>query len=281
MPLDNFIPQLVHAEMWKEREKKFVAIANCNRDHEGEIKKAGDRVKITGIGNINIFPYVKNNFGVPMPLQTLDDQSTWLYITEAIAYNYAIDSIDKKQSHIDINPEAKRKAGLAQNDAADQFIFAKYVDAGAFVTNNGVTSQTVTSSLTESLQILFENHVPKEEEIVIEVTPAIYMMMLKAKIILDTDNSGHIANGYSGKFLNCNVHMSNNIVVDQAGVHHCMMRTKKAISYAEQYVETEVYDLAGNGFGKAVKNLMLYGAKTVNPKELVDLRFTPGQDVII
>jgi hypothetical protein len=270
MSLDNFIPQLVHAEMWKEREKKFVAIANCNRNYEGEIKKQGDRVKITGMGDIVINDYTKNNFDTGLNLQIPDDQSTWLYITEAKYYNVAIDSIDNKQSSVELNPELKRKAALAQNDVADQFIFKKYADAANTVTENALTSKNVAFTIANAIQKLYENNVPTGEKICLEVSPDVFMKIWLAKILQDTDNSQHLANGYQGKFMGCNVYMSNNIQ-KTGDVNHCLLRTTKAISYAEQYIETKVYDLGKDGFGQAVKGLMVYGAKTVYPKELVRL----------
>lgn len=279
MSLDNFIPQLVHAEMWKEREKKFVGIANCNRKYEGAIKEQGDRVKITGMGDINIHNYTKNNFAVGLNLQIPDDQSTWLYITEAKYFNIGIDSIDEKQSTVELSPEAKRKAALAQNDVADQFIFKKHADAATTITEAALTSKNAAFTIGKAIQALYENNVPTGEKMCLEVSPDVYMKLLFAKILQDTDNSAHIENGYKGKFLNCDVYMSNNIQKTTT-VNHCLLRTTNAISYAEQYVETKIYDLGKDGFGQAVKQLMLYGAKTVYPKELIRLNLTCADEVV-
>lgn len=279
MGVANFIPQVVHAQMWKEREKKYVAIANCNRDYEGEISQKGDRVKIKGIGDIDINDYTKNNFSTGLTLQTLDDQATFMYITEAKYYNVAIDSVDDKQSDTKLNPEMMRKAGLAQNDVADQFIFKKYIEAGNTIPETALTSKNCAFTIGAGIQKLYENNVPEGEDIVLEVSPSVYMKLWYAKILQDTDNSLHLANGYKGKFLNCSIFMSNNIQKTGA-VNHCLLRTKKAISYAEQYVETKRYDLGQAGFGEAVKGLMLYGAKTVFPKELVTLDLTVADEVV-
>lgn len=279
MPLDNFIPQLVQAEMWKEREKKFVGIANCNRKYEGQIKQQGDRVKIVGMGDITINDYTKNNFDTGLYLQVPDDQSTWLYITEAKYFNIAIDSIDEKQSSVELSPEAKRKAALAQNDVADQFIFKKYVDAANTITEAALTSKNAAFTIGAAIQKLYENNVPDGEKMCLEVSPDVYMKLWYAKILQDTDNSLLLANGYKGKFLNCDVFMSNNIQKTTT-VNHCLLRTTNAISYAEQYVETKVYDLGKDGFGQAVKQLMVYGAKTVYPKELVRLDLTCADEAV-
>lgn len=280
MSYNNFIPQIWTTTMWKEREKKFVGIKNCNRDYEGQIKKAGDRVKISGLGDVTINDYTRNNFDTGLTLQTMDDESTYLYITESKYFNVAVDNVDQAQANQKLMPEIMRKAALAQNDVADQFIFKKYVDAGATITENALTSKNIISTLTAGLQRLYENNVPEGENIVIEVSPAVFIKIWLAKILQDTDNSSMLTNGLKGKFLNAEVYMSNNIQKTNA-VHHCIMRTKKAISYAEQYVETKAYDLGKDGFGEAVKGLLVYGAKTVYPKEIVRLDLTPADETTI
>lgn len=280
MSYNNFIPQIWTTTMWKEREKKFVGIKNCNRDYEGQIKKAGDRVKISGLGDVTINDYTRNNFDTGLTLQTMDDESTYLYITESKYFNVAVDNVDQAQANQKLMPEIMRKAALAQNDVADQFIFKKYVDAGATITENALTSKNIISTLTAGLQRLYENNVPEGENIVIEVSPAVFIKIWLAKILQDTDNSSMLTNGLKGKFLNAEVYMSNNIQKTNA-VNHCIMRTKKAISYAEQYVETKAYDLGKDGFGEAVKGLLVYGAKTVYPKEMVRLDLTPADETTI
>jgi hypothetical protein len=280
MSYNNFIPQIWTTTMWKEREKKFVGIKNCNRDYEGQIKKAGDRVKISGLGDVTINDYTRNNFDTGLTLQTMDDESTYLYITESKYFNIAVDNVDQAQANQKFMPEIMRKAALAQNDVADQFIFKKYVDAGATITENALTSKNIISTLTAGLQRLYENNVPEGENIVIEVSPAVFIKIWLAKILQDTDNSSMLTNGLKGKFLNAEVYMSNNIQKTGA-VNHCIMRTKKAISYAEQYVETKAYDLGKDGFGEAVKGLLVYGAKTVYPKEIVRLDLTPADETTI
>jgi hypothetical protein len=265
--------------MWKEREKKFVGINNCNRDYEGQIKKSGDRVKISGLGDVTINDYTRNNFSTGLILQTMDDQSTFLYITESKYFNVAVDDVDQAQANQKMMPEIMRKAALAQNDVADQFIFKKYIDAGNTITEAALTSKNIISTLTNALQKLYENNVPEGEDIVFEVSPAVYIKMWIAKILQDTNNSSDLANGFKGKFLNTSVYMSNNIQKTGA-VNHCLLRTKKAISYAEQYVETKAYDLGKDGFGEAVKGLLVYGAETVYPKEIVTLDLTPTAETV-
>lgn len=278
MSVNNFIPTVWTATMLKERERKYVAISNCNRDYEGGIKGKGDKVKVNAIGDINILDYTKNNFSTGLTLQTLDDASTMLEITEAKYYNFAIDDVDKAQTNQKLMREGMRKSGLGLNNVADQFIFNKYTDAGSIVTAT-VTSANIVSTIAAAIQKLYENDVPDGEFMALEVSPQIATKLILAKIIRDYD-SKTLVNGKIGTFLGADIFMSNN-VVQSSTLSHCLLRTKQAISYAEQLTETKAYSLTSEGFGDAVKGLMLYGAKVVKPKEIVHLALTAGSESTI
>ena len=277
MSVANFVPTLWDAAFLKEREPKFNGIKGCNRKWEGSIKQKGDRVKIKAIGDINVLDYSKNNFGTGLTLQTIDDQSTLLEITQAKYYNFAVDSVDDAQSDADIMKEAMRKAGMKQNSLADKFIYGFYGDAGAIVTNATVTSLNVTNAIVEGLQRLYENDVPEGTEIRLEVSPAIYSKLILAKILKDTSNSQALANAKVGSYLGCDIYLSNNLTINTA-VNECIMRTTDAIAYAEQMTKIEAGTLGQEGFGDYVKGLMLYGAKVIKPKELVRLSLTPAAE---
>lgn len=280
MSVNQFIPTLWTSTMLKERERKYIAIDHCNRNYEGEIKQKGDTVKILGIGDITISDYVKNNFGTGLGLQTLEDQSTTMSITESKYFNFAVDDVDKAQANQELMKEAMRKSGLGLNNVADKFIFNKYTDAGILVTEAALTSVNITSTMAKAIRMLYEQDVPEGTEIYFEVSPLVYEKLVLAKIVKDTDNSGTLENGKVGNYLGVSIHLSNNIV--QSGSEsHCIMRTKDAVSYAEQIRDVEAYRLTTEGFGDAVKGLMLYGAKVIKPKEIVHLDLTVAAETAI
>ena len=57
---------------------------------------------------------------------------------------------------------------------------------------------------------------------------------------------------------------------EDAYIHRCAIRTKRAIAFAEQLSEIEAYRPELR-FADAVKGLHLYGAKVVYPNEIVCL----------
>ena len=60
MAIEHFIPEVWSTTLFRELEKKYIAVQNCNRDFEGDIKAYGDTVNINGIGDIGILDYTKN-----------------------------------------------------------------------------------------------------------------------------------------------------------------------------------------------------------------------------
>ena len=60
MALDNFIPAIWSANIHQALENNLVAVRLANRSYEGEIKNAGDRVKINMFSDPTIAAYTKN-----------------------------------------------------------------------------------------------------------------------------------------------------------------------------------------------------------------------------
>ena len=70
MAISNFISTVWSENLYRELDKKFVAVANCNHDWEGEIRQKGDRVKILGVGPVSVFNYTKNTRKISEFLQS-------------------------------------------------------------------------------------------------------------------------------------------------------------------------------------------------------------------
>ncbi len=58
MPIDNFIPEIWSTRLTRHLDKNLVFKQLVNTDYEGEIKAAGDTVRINQIGYITVKPYV-------------------------------------------------------------------------------------------------------------------------------------------------------------------------------------------------------------------------------
>ena len=275
----EFIPEITHAKLLKEREKAAIAVKHCNRSYEGNIKAQGDRVKILTPGEVELFEYTRNkDMNDP---QIIDGAAQYLDITESQAFQYYLDDVDKKQMELDKEFEsaATRNAAYKIADYADSFVFKLYDKGQAIDTTFSAGSATFTSANAWELLAAADKamrlaNVPEGETKYLEISPDVYEKFVLAKIISDTDNSKTIETGLVKKLWGLDIYVSNNVYTD-AGISYCLVRTKKAIAYAEQINQSESIRHPKR-FGDIHRGLFLCGAKVIVPKEMICFAVKPG-----
>ena len=264
MAITNFIPTVWSENLYRALDKEYVAVKHCNRAFEGDIKAMGDAVKIVGVGAVSVADYTKNtDMGAP---ETLSDSVRTLDIDQAKYFNFQIDDIDRAQAAPRLMGEAMHLAASALANAADRYVFGLYAGAGNTVTATA-TADTVIGSVIDAVQKLYENNVSKSDDVVIEVSPAVAALILKAKVNLTAETRDVLEAGCIGAICGAKIYVSNNIVLKD-GYHKCLVRTTRSIAFAEQLSEIEAYR-PEQRFADAVKGLHLYGAKVVYPEEMV------------
>lgn len=269
MAIKNFISTVWSENLYQALDKQYIAVANCNRDYEGEIREKGNTVKICGLEPISISDYTKNS-NMSMP-SVLTDNVRELVIDQAKCFNFQIDDIDRAQSSPKLMELAMKNAANALADTADTYVYGLYEDAGVTITKTDASVDNIIDTLIDARTALFSNNVSDPHDIVIEVSPQVAGLILKAKVALSTDNGEALENGCIGSIGGCKIYVSNNICVEEtdAGItHKCLARTKRAIAFAEQISEIDAYRPELR-FADAVKGLHLYGAKVVYPSEMV------------
>ena len=274
MAITNFIPTIWSENLYTELDKQYIAVKNCNREYEGEIKGCGSTVKICGVGDINVFDYTKNS-DLSAPDEITETERS-LVIDQAKCFNFQIDDIDRAQSVPGLMNAAMKVAANALSNAADAYVYSLYGEADKMLYNNDTTVDNILDTFLDARKELYKNNVTDSSDVIFEVSPDIAELIIKAKINLATDNSATLENGCIGSIAGCKVFVSNNIVqgeADGAMQHMCMARTKRAIAFAEQLSEINAYR-PEKRFADAVKGLHLYGAKVVYPKEIVALNLT-------
>lgn len=280
MSYANFIPTVWSAKLQRERERDAVAIMLCNRDWEGDIKEVGDTVKINGVNRPTVGQYVKGTTSISP--ENLSGAGTELKIERADYFAFEVDNVDKKQASGDIMDAQMKEANEAMSDSSDDYIYSKYVDAGATVAATAITSATTISKITEGLKTLWANNVPKKAEITLEVSPGFLEKMMLAELLYTEPNDKLMENGYVGrikKLLGVKVYLTTGIYNDGT-FDYCFMRTKAAIAFADQMDKIEAYK-PESSFSDAVKGLHLYGAKVVRPKELVVIKASYAAETAI
>jgi hypothetical protein len=276
MAIKNFIPTVWSENLYQELDKKYIAVANCNREYEGEIRERGNTVRICGINDVTVSEYTKNaNMSAPA---ALSDTVRDLVIDQAKYFNFQIDDIDRAQSSPKLMEAAMKNAANALANDADSYVFSLHSQAGKTLTSEAVTTENIIDILIDARTALFEGNVSDPGDIVIEVSPEIAGLILKAKVHLSTDNTDSLEAGCIGSIGGCKIFVSNNIVKvegESGYTHKCFARTKRAIAFAEQLSEIDAYRPELR-FADAVKGLHLYGAKVVYPNEMVLLNLKPA-----
>ena len=273
MAISNFIPTIWSETLYSELDKQYIAAANSNRDFEGEIKEKGSKVRICGVGDILVSNYTKDtDMGTP---QTLSDNARELTIDFAKYFNFQIDDIDKAQTTPKLMEAAMKRAASALANEADKAIYNETINAASTI-NVNVTVDNIIDSIVSARTKLYENNVSSDTEVFLEVSPQIAALLYKAKSAFLSDNTQMVESGFIGNIFGCKVFVSNNIQdieMPSGRMHRCLMRTKRAIAFAEQLSEIEAYR-PEKRFADAIKGLYLFGAKAVFPKEMVALEFT-------
>ena len=269
MAITNFIPTIWSENLYKSLDKKYVAVANCARDYEGEIKAMGDMVKICGVGDIVVGDYTKDT-DMSRP-QHLSDTCISFRIDRAKYFNFQIDDIDRTQATPKLMEAAMSNAASSLANEADAYVLSLALSSTHSVRIDDPTPESVVEGILKARTMLYEHNVLDNSEVVIEVSPAVASMIFKEKMALATDNSDMLENGCIGSIFGCKVFVSNNIFVDDVDgnlEHKCLVRTKRSIAYAEQLSEIEAYR-PEKRFADAVKGLHLYGANIIYEDEII------------
>lgn len=306
MPLNDFIPSVWSPKVLVALEKQHVYASLFNRDYQGDIANMGDTVRITGIGEITVSNYSKDQ-DIAAP-QALTDAQTSLTINQAKYFNFALDDVDARMSVAkDILDIAAERAAYDVADAIDQYCAGFYVDAA---TQNlvGSASSPVTPQLQTQAnvgggqgvydylivlnQLLTQSLVTKANRWAV-IAPWMTTLLIQdirfssfntpdARATLMTrmlDASGGALgmDAYIGRIAGMDVYESNNAphLVNGSGggygttgaVDVVLAGHSSGLSYAENLVKVEKYRPPYR-FADAIKGLHLFGAKTVRPQAI-------------
>ena len=275
MAYANFQPMVWAAGIERELEKLCVFAEDCNRKYEGTVKERGESVKILGVGKPTIKALAKANKNADIDgPEEIEDTSVIMYINQIRYFNYMVGDIDKAQSVDGVMEALSGETSEALADETDAYIASFAVDPAVKKLHTDatqVTKDNVLAILDEAIQKLYENDVKGTTKIVVTVSPRFYTLFKQAYIDKDTDNSKILENGVVAKYGNVVVKMSNNVHKTASGaVDNIMIRTQRAIAYVNALTHTEPYRPESK-FADAVKGFILFDAKVVRPKEIINL----------
>ena len=168
MALANFISTVWSETLFSQIDKKYIAVANCNREFEGDIKNCGSSVKICGIGSINVTDYDKN-YDMSNP-QDLSTTTETIFINQAKCFNFQIDDVERAQTNPKIMDAAMRTAASALANEADKFVFSLYQGTDNIFSSE-CTPENILTNIIKAREILYKANVSSSEEVVLEVSP--------------------------------------------------------------------------------------------------------------
>ncbi|MCI9475003.1 MAG: hypothetical protein HFE71_00765 [Emergencia sp.] len=277
MSYKNFVPRVWAKKIQHELERKMVFAEDCNREYEGQVTNIGDTVKILGVGK----PTIKTQVGGDITLtgaEKVESTAVSMPINHIAYFDYMVGDIDKLQATGGIMEALNKESSLGVANEMDKLISEVARDKLAVrfsSTATAITKDNILPTIDSCLVKLYDNDVQPNDEIVMTVKPWFYMILKQAYTALDTDNSKMLENGKVGRYGNVIVKMSNNVVQDTNGNDLVMIRTKKAVAFANPKVHTEPYR-PEKAFADAVKGFALYDTKIVRPKELIVLNCKVG-----
>ena len=272
----EFIPTVWAARLLAALDKALVyGQANVsNRDYEGEIREAGNTVKIASIGDVMIGDYVKNT-EISDP-QILTDSEQSLLIDQSKYFNFYVDSVDRAQQNVNVLDEAMRRSAWKLRDVADSYlagIMEAAVTAGNTIGTPEApelpTKDTAYERLVDLGVMLDESNTPIEERFVI-VPAWFHGMLLKDDRFVNTGSArsdAALANGEVGSAAGFRILKSNNVPNTSGTQYKIIAGHSTATAYVEQIVDLQTYK-PEKRFGDAVKGLHVYGAKVVRPTSL-------------
>lgn len=274
MALNNFIPEIWAARLLANLNNVHVYTQPgvINRDYEGDIRQAGDTVRINSIGRVTVGTYTKNsNISDP---ETLTDSQQSLLIDQSKYFNFQIDDVDKVQQTPKVMDDAMREAAWGLNDVADQYVAALYSGVatgntsglGDDTTPLVPTSTTAYQYLVDMGVLLDEANVPSVGRWVI-IPPWFHGFLQKDNrfVAAGTPTSDQVLrNGVIGEAAGFTILKSNNVPNTSGTKYKVIAGHPIAWSFAEQIVSVEAYR-PEKRFADAVKGLHVYGAKLVRP----------------
>ncbi len=272
MALD-FIPTVWAARLLVALEKALVygQRSVANRDYEGEIRKAGNTVKIASVGDVTIGDYTKDTDISDPEILTDDDQT--LSIDQAKYFNFYVDSVDRAQQNVNVLDEAMQRSAWQLREVADEFL-ADLMQAAVPTENKiGSTTTPVVPTKDDAYEylvdlgtLLDEADVPLEGRFV--AVPAwFHALLLKDDRFVNAGtrrSDAALANGEVGEAAGFAILKSNNVPNASGEKYKIVAGHRMATAYVEQIVDLQTYK-PEKRFGDAVKGLHVYGAKVVRP----------------
>lgn len=248
--------------------EKITSLRNhCNFQYEKESKNAKE-VKILSVNRPTIRTYVP---GTALVRESAADSSQLLQLNQYRYFNFEVEDIVKAQSVPGLMEALTDEAGKGLALEGDKYV-AEVVktaaDGGEIETSEAITLTTsnAMASVEDGFAVLYGNDCKVSDTFYLEVAPKVFTTYRQQLTELSTNNPEILKKGAVGKVNNAFVCIEN-CLPESADAYYNILRTEKAVAFAEQIDKVEKYR-PEDAFTDAVKGLYVFGAKIVRPNEI-------------
>jgi hypothetical protein len=244
---------------------------HCNFQYEKDSANAKE-VKILSVNRPTIRKYVP---GTALVRESATDSSQLLKLDQYHYFNFEVEDIVKAQSVPGLMEALTDEAGKGLALEGDKYV-AEVIKAA--VTDGDVTASEVVELTTanamevieDGFATLYEHNCKVSDTFYLEVAPRVFTTYRQCLTELSTNNPEILKKGAVGKINNAFVCIEN-CLAEADGAYMNILRTDKAVAFAEQIEKVEHYR-PEDAFTGAVKGLYVYGAKVIRPEEIYVLK---------
>lgn len=282
--LGQFIPEYWSKKLNKKLDDVGVMKDCVNKEYEGEIKNAGDKVNIQEVGDITINSYTPDDTSFTgITYQKLSGTTQSLEIDQQKYFAFEIDDITKAQANVKLTDKYIARASYAIEMAKDTFLLSKRAD----VDSNNVVSGYGTSTAKLTKDNVYQMFVELKKKLRASnaisqkgkdasgrrpwavVNPDIEALILLSPEMKDRGSAlvdKTIREGTVYDFCGFDVMVATNMKT-VSSVVEVIAGIEDAITFAGQVAKVE-HIRSEKGFKDLVRGLYLYGGKTILPKGL-------------
>ena len=287
MSFQKFKPEVWSEKFMEDLDMKLVFKENCNHSYEGDARKPGDGVRILGLGEVPVYGWHDGKLHQLPDADEVSGNSVYMPINEIRYFHYVVGDLDQEQAKggkgLISKYQSKAKDKMAEE--IDTFIAKMHVGQCEKAFNNstqisaagGSGATAILDAIDAAYLKLLENNVSRDTKVTLTAPPWFIMMLKRAYVELDTDNSAMIKNGRVGRYGGIELKESNNVAHvtesisgSNKDVYHIQLKTDEALAFVNPYTHSEGYR-PDKFFEDCVKGYTLFDGMVVAPKQVIDL----------
>lgn len=264
---------LAKQKIWhKAYEKALGTITSLRNHNDFTYKKDANNADTVYVLNAFVPTAKKYTPGVDIEREAVDSTRKEIKMDQFYYFNIEMDDVDAVQS-VPGGLEAAAEEGARVLAEQGDIYTASLIKAGVednsitAVAGGTITKTNAVEKVEEGFAVLYGNNVKPSSTFYLELKPKFFTLFRQNLTELYTNNVEMAKKGFVGKYGNALVSIENLLPSVTAGDVN-VLRTGKAIAFNEQLRETKHYEPEGS-FSKAIKALYVYGAKVMNPEQIV------------